>query len=424
MELLIKGGKLVDPSNKQNSVKDIYIKDGLIKSVGKDLGETLKKGINAIDAKGLIVAPGFVDLHTHLREPGREDEETIATGTRAAAKGGFTSICCMPNTNPVVDNKSVVDFIKEKARSEGIVKVFPVGAITKGLNGRELAEMADLADAGVVGFSDDGESVMDSRLMRRALEYSKMFDLPLMVHSEDKNLTRDGQINEGYWSTALGLKGMPSQAEEIMVARDISLLSLTGGRIHIAHTSASESVDIIRKAKNDGLKVTCEATPHHLTLNDEYLRNFDTSGKVNPPLRSKKDIEALIEALADGTIDVVATDHAPHTLSEKEKEFDLAPFGVIGLETAFSVLFTELVKKKLLSFSGLIEALSTKPASIIGVKSGIKEGSPADLTVIDEKRKFKVEDFISKSSNSPFKGRELEGKVIYTIVDGKVVFEE
>jgi dihydroorotase len=423
-ELLIKGGKLIDPSNKQNGVKDIYIKNGLIKTIGKYPDEVVKENIEIIDAEGLIVTPGFVDLHVHLREPGREDEETIATGTRAAARGGFTSICCMPNTNPVADNKSVIDFIRQKARSEGVVKVFPIGSITKKLEGKELSEMAELADAGVVGFSDDGESVMNVQVMRRALEYSKMFNLPLIVHSEDKNLTSGGQINEGYWSMVLGLKGMPSLAEEIMISRDISLLGLTGGMIHIAHVSSRGSVDIARRAKKNGLRVTCEVTPHHLTLSDEYLKNFDTNGKVNPPLRSKKDIEALIEGLTDGTIDAIATDHAPHALHEKEKEFDFAPFGIIGLETAFSVIFTELVKKNLITISDLIENLSTKPAAIIGVKNGIKENFPADLTIIDEKRKFKIVDFVSKSSNSPFKNKELEGKIIYTIVDGKVVFEE
>lgn len=423
-ELLIKGGKLIDSSNKQNGVKDIYIKNGLIKTIGKHFDEIAKEDIETIDAKGLTVVPGFVDLHVHLREPGREDEETIATGTRAAARGGFTSICCMPNTNPVADNKSVIDFIRQKARSEGTVKVFPIGSITKKLEGKELSEMAELADAGVVGFSDDGESVMNAQVMRHALEYSKMFNLPLIIHSEDKNLTSGGQLNEGYWSMVLGLKGMPSLAEEIMISRDISLLGLAGGMIHVTHVSSRGSVDIIKRAKKNGLRVTCEATPHHLTLSDEYLKNFDTNGKVNPPLRSKKDIEALIEGLTDGTIDAIATDHAPHALHEKEREFDLAPFGIIGLETAFSVIFTELVKKNLITVSSLIESLSTKPAAIIGVKSGIKENFPADLTIIDEKRKFKIDDFVSKSSNSPFKGKELEGKIVYTIVDGKVVFEE
>jgi dihydroorotase len=432
-KLLVKNGKVVDPSAGRDEVLDLLISDGKVESLGKNLSAKAK----TINAEGLVVCPGLVDMHVHLREPGREDEETIASGTRAACKGGFTSIVCMANTNPPADNASVIDFIKAKAEAEGVVRVYPVGAVTKGLRGEELAEMAELASAGAVAFSDDGHPVMNARVMRRALEYARMLNRVLIVHAEDVNLSSVGQMHEGIYSTLLGLQGIPAAAEEAMVARDILLAELTGARIHFAHVSTAGSVELIRGARQKGLPVTCEVTPHHLTLTDQSLASFNTNYKVNPPLRSTEDVEALQKGLHEGVIDAIATDHAPHARQEKELEFEYAPFGVIGLETALAVGISELVEKGVISLPGLIAKMSWNPCQILGLSGGtLKEGSPADLIVIDtnaqvevkheliSEAKSDVDNFVSKSVNSPYFGWKLRGKVVHTVVDGHLIMSD
>lgn len=432
-KLLIKNGRVIDPATKRDEVLDVLVSNGKIEVLGKHLNGKAK----VIDAEGLVVCPGLVDMHVHLREPGREDEETIASGSRAASRGGFTSVVCMANTNPPADNGSVIDFIRTKAESEGVVHVYPVGAVTKGLRGEELAEMAELAAAGAVAFSDDGQPVMNARVMRRALEYAKMLNRVVIVHAEDTNLSAGGQMHEGVYSTLLGLKGIPAAAEESIVARDILLAELTGARIHFAHVSTRRSVELMREARKKGLPVTCEVTPHHLTLTDKSLTSFNANYKVNPPLRSTEDVEALRLALREGVIDAIATDHAPHALQEKELEFEYAPFGVTGLETALSVGISELVEKEVISLSELIAKMSWNPCRIVGIPGGIlREGGPADLIVIDPKANVEiklepgsqavvdVDNFLSKSANSPYFGWKLRGKVIHTVVDGNVVMSE
>ncbi len=424
MKYLIKKGRLVDPANRIDKILDILIEDGKIKAIDQEI--EIEKAI-IIDASNKIVTPGLIDMHVHLREPGREDEETIESGSRAAIKGGFTAITSMPNTDPPVDNASIVEMILEKASRVGLARVFPVGAITKGLKGEEISEMADLIQAGVVAFSDDGNSVMNALVMRRAMEYAKMFNVPLILHEEDKNLSRHGQANEGFYSTLLGLKGIPAVAEEVMVARDLLLAKFTGAKIHIAHVSTKGSVALIAQAKNEGVKVTCEVTPHHLILTHDNLMDFDTNLKINPPLRSREDVESLREGLKDGTIDAIASDHAPHARQEKEVEFDLASFGMVGLETSLPLLITELVDKGVISFPCLIEKLSANPAKILGVPGGkLSPGSSVDLVIIDPEEKFevKVEKFESKSHNSPFNGWKLKGLVKHVFSQGKLAFFE
>lgn len=422
-KLCIKGGKVVDPANKVDAVVDVLIENKKVAAVGKDIEY---KEAQVIDASGMIVTPGLIDMHVHLREPGREDEETIVSGTRAAARGGFTSIACMPNTNPVADTASVVEMILEKSKEEGIVNVFPIAAITKGQEGAELAEMGDLIKAGAIGFSDDGKSIMNARIMRRAFEYTKMFDRPLILHEEDTNLSSSGQMNEGYYSTLLGLKGIPSAAEEIMIARDLKLAELTGSRLHITHVSTSGSVDIIRKAKKSGIGVTCDVTPHHLVLTEEALLDYDTRCKVNPPLRREEDIRALRKGVQDGTIDAIASDHAPHAQHEKEREFMYAPCGLIGLETTLSLLLTKLVETGELSLPQLISKLTYNPAGILGISGGnLSPGTQADVLVLGYKDKVKVDikEFESKSRNCPFDGWDLQGMPRYVLVGGKIVVE-
>lgn len=419
-KLLIKKGRVIDPATGLDSHLDLLVEDGKIKALGKNLSAEKAK---VLDASGKIVAPGLIDIHTHLREPGREDEETIASGGLSAAKGGFTSIAAMPNTDPPADDKSVIDYIHLKAREAGLVKVYPIGAITKELKGEELAEMAELASAGAVAFSDDGNPVMDAGLMRRALEYAKMLNRPIISHCEDKNLSRGGQMNESYYSTLLGLTGIPKASEEIMIGRDILLAELTGSRLHLAHITTSKSVEMVRAAKERGVAVTCEVTPHHLILTDDLLQSFDTNYKVNPPLRSREDVEALREGLAQGAIDVIVTDHAPHALQEKEREFSYTPFGIIGLETALPLVLTELVQKKILSLSQALAKMTCQPAAVLGLDSGrLEVGAPADLVIFDPEAKVRFDSFLSKSQNSPFRGWELKGRVIYTLVEGKIVY--
>jgi len=365
-------------------------------------------------------------MHTHLREPGREDVETILSGSIAAVHGGFTSICCMPNTTPTIDDASTLDFVLEKAR-HAHCNVYPVAAITKGRKGETLSEMAELKSLGAVGFSDDGKSVKDSLLMRRAMEYSLMLAVPILSHCEDESLSAGGSMNEGYTSTVSGLPGIPKESEEIMVARDLLLAELTGARLHICHVSTKRSVELIREAKRRGVKVTCEVTPHHFTLTEELVKSFDTNTKVNPPLRKKEDIKAIAKGLKDGTIDVIASDHAPHLSTEKELEYEMAPFGMIGLQTTLPLVMKQLVERKILTLSEAVAKLTTNPAKILNLRKGqIKVGADADLTIIDPRKEwqFKSEDIQSLSKNSPFIGWEFKGKVTLTIVDGRIEFED
>jgi len=421
--ILIKNGRVVNPGGREGQL-DILIKDDKIAAIGKNVRE---KSARVIDAKGKIVAPGLIDMHTHLREPGREDEETIAQTSLAALKGGFTSICCMPNTSPPIDNQGTVKFIYDRANANknGCVNIFPVGAITKGRKGEELAEIAELKEAGVVAISDDGDCVMNALLMRRAFEYSKMFSLPIISHCEDKNLSKNGVMNEGYVSTVLGLPGIPDESEEIIVYRDISLARMTAGILHIAHTSTKGSVKLIKEAKRKKIRVSAEATPHHLILSDEVVRGFDTNTKVNPPLRAREDVMALRRGLADGTIDVIATDHAPHSQEEKDEDYRTAPFGIVGLETCLALVLTELVNKKVITLRNAIAKLTTNPARILGLNKGILEtGYDADIVIIDPDMEWTISprDFVSSCRNSPFIGMKVRGRVISTIVGGRILY--
>ncbi len=452
MQILITGGRVIDPASELDKVVDLLIEDGKIVRVGKDVrgarcevrgaepqeaskgkGSKAAKNVESaisvdrvMDATGLVVCPGLIDMHVHLRQPGREDKETIATGTLAAARGGFTAVCCMPNTDPVNDTRSVTEFILDTAKREGAVQVYPVGAITKGLKGEELAEIGELVEAGCVAISDDGRPVVNAEMMRRAMEYAAMFDLPVIPHCEDLHLSGRGVSHEGIVATELGLRGIPSASEAAMVARDLLLAELTSARLHIAHVSAAESVRLIREAKTRGVKVSCEVTPHHFTLTEEAVRGFQTHAKMNPPLRSESDRQALLKGLQDGTIDVIATDHAPHTVQDKEQEFDLAPFGVIGLETAVGLTLTTLVTPGLLTLSQAIARLTSEPARILKLPKGrIAEGGDADLMIFDPNREWTVDAsrFASRSRNTPFHGWRLKGQTVATLVAGKVVWE-
>lgn len=425
MRILLKAGRVIDPSAGVDRVGNILIEDGTIKRYPRDTKAIEKdKSVRVIDASGKIVSPGFVDLHVHMREPGFEHKETIKTVCEAGAAGGFTSLVCMPNTNPVNDNATVTEYILLKARKEGIVNVFPIGAITKGESGESLAHIGEMYEAGCVGISDDGRPVMNSGLMRHAMEYVKAFDIPVISHAEDLNLSIGGVMNEGQISNRLGLRGIPNAAEEVMVARDVTLAGLTGARLHIAHLSAAGSVQLIREAKSRGISVTAEATPHHFTLNDEAVLDYDTNAKVNPPIRAKRDVEVVRAGLRDGTIDVIATDHAPHTEDEKKVEFDLAPFGISGLETALP-LALKLVKEDVLSLPEVIRKLTINPARIVRIDRGTLEvGSVADIVIFDQDRPVTVDrmKFRSKGKNSPFHGWKLNGLVEYTIVAGRIVY--
>jgi len=423
MKILIKSGRLVDPAAKFEGIADVLVEGGKVVEVKPNIKNDDAK---VIDAKGKIVVPGLIDIHTHLREPGHEEEETIESGTKAAAHGGVTTIFCMPNTHPPLDNAPAVEFVLLKAQKEGHVNVFPIGCITKNSAGEELAEIGVLKKAGVIAVSDDGNPVMNSQVMRRALQYTKMFNLPVIAHCEDKNLTKGGVMNDSHTSMILGLRGIPKQAEEIMISRDIMLAELTGGRLHIAHVSTAGSVELVRQAKARGAKVTCETCPHYFSLTDEEVKNYGTNTKMNPPLRSKEDVEAIKKGLADGTIDCICTDHAPHTEEEKNKEYDLAPFGIVGLETMLGLTITELIEKKSLTWSEAVEKMSSNPAEIFGLegRGTLKPGSIADITIIDPDREYIVEqkDFQSKSKNSPFIGRKLKGFPETTIVGGKIAW--
>lgn len=428
MRLLLKGGMVVDPANNLEGAFDVLIEDGKIARVGKDIKISDKKtsAFTVIDAKNKIVVPGLIDMHCHLREPGYEYKETIATGSRAAAAGGFTTICCMPNTEPANDNRSVTDFILTQAKKEGVVNVLPIGAITKGLKGEDLAEIGELVEAGCVATSDDGSPVMNAGIMRLGLEYVRAFGIPVISHCEDTNLSAEGVMNEGLVSTELGLLGIPSAAEEIMVARDLLLAELTRSRVHIAHVSTAGSVRLIREAKKRGIKVTAETCPHYFTLTEEEVRGYNTNAKVNPPLRTHRDVDAIKEGLKDGTIDAIATDHAPHAVQEKEVEFNFAPSGIVGLETALP-LCLRLVDEGVLTLEEVIAKLTIKPAQILGIKKGsLSVESDADITIIDMDMSFVINPdvFKSKGKNSPFTGWKVKGAAITTIVDGKVVHRE
>ena len=424
MRTLIKGGHVIDAKTKINECLDILIENGKIVEIGKDLD--FVNG-DIIYAEGKYVLPGLVDAHCHLRDPGQEYKEDIETGTRSAAKGGFTSIACMPNTNPVIDNQAIVKYIINKAKQDGVVNVYPIGAISKGLKGEELSEIGELKFAGAVAISDYGRPLKSSALMKKALQYSSMFDITVISHCEDLDLADEGAMNEGYMSTILGLKGIPSAAEEIMVARDLILAEYTKVPVHIAHVSTELSVDLIRHAKSRGVKVTCETCPHYFTLTEEACDGFNTLAKVNPPLRTKKDVEAIIEGLKDGTIDIIATDHAPHHEDEKNVEFAVAANGMVGFETALPLSITYLVKPGHLTLEQLVEKMCVNPSKILGLNKGsIEIGNSADLTIIDLDEEYVVDisKFSSKSKNSPFNGFKLQGTVYYTIVNGNVVVRE
>jgi dihydroorotase len=424
MSLLVKNGRVVDPASSLDAVQDVLVTDGRIERVGRDL--PIGPDTTVLDATGKLVCPGFIDIHVHLREPGYEYKETVASGTRAAAAGGFTAVACMANTQPVNDNRSITDYIRAKAAVEGAVRVYPIGAVTRGLGGEELAELAELAEAGCVAFSDDGRCVMNAALYRRAMEYTLPFGAPIISHAEDHHLSRGTAMNEGVVSTELGMIGAPAAAEDIMVARDIVLAELTGAHVHIAHLSTAGAVRLVREAKSRGVRVTAEVTPHHLLLTEEAVRSFDANAKMNPPLRTKHDADVLLEALADGTIDCIATDHAPHAGSEKEGEFDRAAFGIIGLETAVGLLLDRLVKPGALPLGTLVSRLSRDPARLLGLPGGsLAPGAAADITLLDPTAAWTVDParFQSRSRNTPFGGWPLTGRPWKTIVGGRIVWE-
>ena len=425
MTLLIKNGRIVDPATKRDGVADLLVQDGKIARTGTRL--RAPRGATVIDAEGCIVAPGFVDMHVHLREPGREDKETIASGSRAAAAGGFTSICPMANTDPPCDSAQGLQFLLSRAHEIAVVNIFPIAAVTRGLGGESITEFGDLVYYGAVAFSDDGRPIMNSEIMRRALEYTSMFNVPVLDHCEDLNLSEGGQMRAGDVATKLGLKGIPGAANSTQVARDIDLADYTGGRVHICHVSVRRSVEYIRAAKARGVRVTCEATPHHLTLTDEAMLGYDTNFKMSPPLGAESDRQALLEGLRDGTIDCIATDHAPHTDMEKDRVMSEAPSGVIGLESAFPILYTDLVLKKQLGLKRLIEAMTIAPARVLRLPKGtLADGADADIAVLDLDERFVIDPqkFFSRSHNCPFAGREVRGHSVATIVGGRVVYRD
>lgn len=427
MAILIKGGRVIDPG-RVNGPADVLIENGKILAVGPTLFVSAGKAAPAatiIDARGKLVLPGFVDLHVHLREPGFEYKETIQTGTAAAVAGGFTSVCCMPNTSPVNDNQSITEFILDQARAAGNAHVFPIGAITKGSEGKELAEIGELRRAGCVAISDDGLPVINSLVMRRAMEYALAFDLPVIDHCEDLHLSEGGCMNEGLVSTQLGLPGIPAAAEDVIVARNLALAELTGARLHLAHLSTIGSVRMVREAKSRGIRVTAEVCPHHFSLTEEAVRGFNTHAKMSPPLRTWRDVQAVKDGLRDGTIDVIATDHAPHAVQDKQQQFAAAPNGIVGLETALPLTLV-LVEEGVLSLEAAVAKLTTEPARAFGLSKGsLAPGADADVVVVDPEAHWEVDParFRSKSRNTPFAGWKVKGRVITTIVAGRVVYD-
>jgi len=423
MKLLIQNGLLVDPTQDLEEKLDLLLEDGRVAGLDKRL--TVPEA-RTLDASGCVVAPGFIDLHVHLREPGEEYKETIETGSQAAAAGGFTSVCAMPNTTPVNDNAAVTKFIVERGREKAVVNVFPVGALTNQSQGETLAELGEMVEAGAVAVSDDGRSVMNAEVLRRAMEYAHQLGIPIIDHCQDMYLTANGVMHEGYYSTLLGLRGIPAAAEEVQVARDVLLSGITRAHVHMAHLSTAGSLELVRQAKRKGLPISCEVTPHHFTLTDEAVADYDTNTKMYPPLRSQHDVASLLEGIADGTVDAIATDHAPHHLDEKALDYDQAPPGIIGLETALSLALDRLVHSGKITLRRLVELLSTNPARIIGIERGsLRVGAMADLTIFDPQRTIRVDvnRFKSRSRNSPFHGWTLKGAVRATIVGGKIVFE-
>ncbi|HUC44068.1 MAG TPA: dihydroorotase [Candidatus Sulfotelmatobacter sp.] len=423
MSLLLKNARVVDPASGLDAPRDVLVVDGRVARVAASIpaGEAA-----VLDLAGLVVCPGFLDMHVHLREPGHEWKETIATGTRAAAAGGFTGVACMPNTEPPIDSRSVVEFVLAQAREHGVVPVYPIGCVSKGQEGQELAEMGDMAIAGARGFSDDGKPVASAGLMRRALEYATIFDLPVIDHCEEPTLVAGGVVHEGAVSTRLGLAGWPGVAEDVMVQRDILLAEYTGGHVHIAHMSTGRAAELVRRAKAAGIRVTCEVTPHHLVLTDEAVAGYDPDAKMNPPLRAEEDRERLLAALSDGTVDAIATDHAPHHADEKCVEFSRAPFGVVGLETAVSIGLDRLVRGGRVDLSRFVSLMSTGPARVLRLNKGsLAPGADADITVLDLERRVRVEpeEFRSKSANTPFSGWSLTGAPVMTLVAGRIVHD-
>ena len=421
--ILIQNGHVVDPANQVDGVADVFIQNGKIEKVGKGLKV---KADQVIDAKGKIVTPGLVDIHVHLREPGFEYKETIATGTLAAVAGGVTSVACMPNTNPPIDDQSIVYFIKSKAEKEGHCHVFPVGCISKRREGAEMAELGELKKAGAVGLSDDGSPIMNAELMRRVMEYAKMHDLVVIDHCEDMDLSNNGVMHEGAAATTLGLRGIPAASETVMVARNIVLAEMTGAKFHVAHMSTAGSVELVRQAKKKGLNVTAETAPHYWSLSDKSIKNYNANFKMNPPLRSEEDVAAIRKALKEGIIDCIATDHAPHSSTEKQCEFDEAAFGIVGLETLFAVTYSHLVEPGVVSLSRAIELLTVAPSKIVGINKGtLSEGADADVAIFDitTDKKVDVNQFKSKGRNSPFNGWNLKGWAVTTIVSGVVKYQ-
>lgn len=424
MKLLLKGGTIIDPTQNYNQVADLLIENCLVSKIGENLSTT---GAEVFDAQGLVIAPGFVDMHVHLREPGLEAKEDIASGTKAAAAGGFTTIACMPNTKPVVDQAIIVSGILHRAQLEGVVNVKVIGALSKGQQGKELAEIGDMILSGAVAISDDGSSLDNNRLFKIGLEYTSMFGCPVISHAEDESLVDEGVMHEGAVSAMLGMKGRPSVAEDIAVARDIMLAEYTDSQLHIAHVSSKGAVELIRQAKKRGVKVTAEATPHHLTLTDEAVKTFNTAAKVNPPLRSADHVAALLEGLKDGTLDAIATDHAPHAFEEKDIEFRQAPPGFAGLETALGVILTDLYHTGKFTLVEIVEKMSTAPASILNIEAGsLKAGAPADIAIIDTELEWTVDSsaFYTKGKHTPFDKKILKGKAVATIVSGKFVMRK
>ena len=422
MHILLKGARILDPVTGRDESLDLLLVDGIIEKMGREVSSP---SAETVDLTGKVIAPGFIDMHVHLREPGFEHKETILTGCSAAAAGGFTAVCCMPNTNPAIDDESVVRFIQNKARValSGLVDVYPAAAVTKGRKGEHLAPMAELAEAGAVAFTDDGEPVHDAELMRRALEYAAMFGKPIIQHAQDLPMTKGGVMNEGFTSTELGLAGMPPIAEDVMVARDIALAEYTRGQYHVAHLSTAGAVELVRKAKERGLAVTCEVTPHHFTLTDDAVRSYDTNTKMNPPLRTAGDVEAVRKGLHDGTIDVIASDHAPHSYDEKQVEFQAAPFGIVGLETAVGLSMTRLVHTRVLSLYQLIEKFSVNPRRILHLPEiRMAEGERANLTILDPLAEWTVDPAVFKSGsrNTPFGGMRLKGRPLGIVNNGLV----
>jgi dihydroorotase len=423
--LLLRGGRVIDPSRGLDQTADVLLEDGKVAAVGTAIG--VPDGADVRDVKGQVVAPGLVDIHVHLREPGNEDEETVASGARAAAAGGFTAVCAMPNTDPVTDNQAAVGFIKRQSVRAALARVYPIGAVSVGQKGERLAEFGEMVGAGAVAVSDDGRPVVSGHLMRTALEYARTFGIPVADHCEEPTLAAGGVMHEGLVATRLGLKGIPAAAEEIMVARDILLAELSGGHVHLCHMSTRGAVDLIRRGKERGVSVTAEVTPHHLVLTDHACEEYDTHAKMNPPLREAADVAALRAALRDGVIDCIASDHAPHAYDEKEAAFDDAPFGIVGLETAFAVAYTELVHGGVLTLPALLERMSTVPARVFHLPGGtLAPGAAADVCVLDVDARWTVDAarFHSKSRNTPFQGRALMGRALLTVVGGKIVHPE